>query len=162
PFGLFLKIVIYTGMALVAVAGGAHMNARVSGRGEFWSLYVFVTLAMSLAVSANTLLLIFLTVEFLSITSYLLVGLAREDRRSSEAGVKYFLYGSVASAIMLYGMSLLYGASGSLDLRGIAAALAADPHAMLGIILPTTLFLLVGLGFKASLAPFFQWVPDTY
>ncbi len=162
PFGLFLKIVIYTGMALVAVAGGAHMNARVSGRGEFWSLYVFVTLAMSLAVSANNLLLIFLTIEFLSITSYLLVGLTREDQRSSEAGVKYFLYGSVASAIMLYGMSLLYGASGSLDLRGIAAALAADPHAMLGIILPTTLFLLVGLGFKASLAPFFQWVPDTY
>jgi proton-translocating NADH-quinone oxidoreductase chain N len=160
-FGTFLKMVIYAGMALVAIAGGGHMNARVTGRGEFWSLYIFVTLAMSLAVSANNLLLIFLAIEFLSITSYLLVGFIREDQRSSEAGVKYFLYGSVASSVMLYGMSLLYGATGSLNLHAINAALAADPG-LSSIILPTTLFLLVGLGFKASLAPFYQWAPDTY
>lgn len=162
PFGLFLKILIYTGMALVAMAGGAHMNARVAGRGEFWALFLFVTIAMSLAVSANNLLLIFLAIEFLSITSYLLVGFIREDQRSSEAGVKYFLYGSVASSVMLYGMSLLYGATGSLHLSEIGSVLAADPAGLTMIILPTTLFLLVGLGFKASLAPFHQWVPDTY
>jgi proton-translocating NADH-quinone oxidoreductase chain N len=160
-FGMFLKLVIYTGMALVAIAGGAHMNARVAGRGEFWSLFMFVTLAMSLAVSANNLLLLFLAFEFLSITSYLLVGFIREDQRSSEAGVKYFLYGSVASSVMLYGMSLLYGAAGSLHLGEISRVLAE--HAELSaIILPATLFLLVGLGFKASLAPFYQWAPDTY
>ena len=162
PFGLFLKIVIYTGMSLVALAGGAHMNARVAGRGEFWALFVFVTLSMSLAVSANNLLLIFLAIEFLSITSYLLVGFIREDQRSSEAGVKYFLYGSVASAVMLYGMSMLYGATGSLNLSEIGTILAGSLEGMHAIILPTTLFLLVGLGFKTSLAPFYQWAPDTY
>ncbi len=160
-FGAFVKMVIYAGMALVAIAGGSHMNARVSGRGEFWTLFLFVTLAMSLAVSANNLLLIFLAVEFVSITSYMLVGFVREDQRSSEAGVKYFLYGSVASSIMLYGMSLLYGASGSLNLLEINKALGAHKE-LSSIVLPIVLFLLVGLGFKASLAPFYQWAPDTY
>ena len=161
-FGTFVKMIIYTAMALVAIAGGAHMNKRVSGRGEFWTLFIFVTLAMSLAVSANNLLLIFLAIEFLSITSYLLVGFVREDQRSSEAGVKYFIYGSVASSVMLYGMSLLYGATGTLNLHEIAAVLGENLHGLTSIILPTTLFLLVGLGFKASLAPFYQWAPDTY
>ncbi len=110
-FAVFMKITVIAGMILVAVAGGSFMNKRVAGRGEFWSLFLFVTLAMSVAVSANNLLLIFLAIEFMSITSYLLVGFLRESRRSTEAGVKYFLYGSVASSIMLYGMSFLYGAS---------------------------------------------------
>ncbi len=160
-FGLFVKATVYTGMLLVGLTGGAFMNPRVAGKGEFWSLFLFVTLAMSLAVSASNLLLIFLTIEFLSITSYILVGIVRDDKRSVEAGVKYFLYGSVASSIMLYGMSLLYGASGSLNLATIGEAfsnnVALEPVALI-----TTLLLLVGLGFKTSLAPFYQWAPDTY
>jgi len=160
-FGLFVKMTIYLSMLIVALAGGSYMNPRVAGKGEFWSLFLFSTLAMSLAVSATNLLLIFLTIEFLSITSYILVGIVRDDKRSVEAGVKYFLYGSVASSIMLYGMSLLYGASGSLDLATIGQAFAAsselEPVALVSILL-----LMVGLGFKASLAPFYQWAPDTY
>lgn len=160
-FGLFVKATVYTGMLLVGLSGGAFMNPRVAGKGEFWSLFLFVTLAMSLAVSASNLLLLFLTIEFLSITSYILVGIVREDKRSVEAGVKYFLYGSVASSVMLYGMSLLYGASGSLNLATIGEAfsnnVALEPVALI-----TTLLLLVGLGFKTSLAPFYQWAPDTY
>ncbi|MEZ4870286.1 MAG: NADH-quinone oxidoreductase subunit N [Caldilineaceae bacterium] len=161
PFGLFLKVTIYAGMALVAVAGGSYMNRRVSGRGEFWALFVFVTVAMSFAVSANNLLLLFLSIEFLSITSYVLVGIVREDKRSVEAGIKYFLYGSIASSIMLYGMSMLYGASGSLNLSEIGQKLAAS-HTFEPVALTATLLMLVGLGFKTSLAPFYQWAPDTY
>lgn len=161
PFATFLKIVVYTGMILVAIGGGAYMNRHATGRGEFWSLFLFVTLAMSIAVSANNLLLLFLSIEFLSITSYILAGFLRENRRSAEAGVKYFIYGSVASALMLYGMSLLYGASGTLSLRGIGEALVANPEVG-NIILPASLLALVGFGFKASLAPFHQWAPDTY
>lgn len=160
-FGAFMKIVIYAAMLLVAVAGGAFMNRRVAGRGEFWSLFMFVTVAMSFAVSATNLLMIFLAIEFLSITSYLLVGFLREERRSTEAGVKYFLYGSVASSIMLYGMSFLYGASGSLNLSEIAGAFAQN-DAVSSIVLPATVMVLVGLGFKTSLVPFHQWAPDTY
>ncbi|MCB0151781.1 MAG: hypothetical protein KDE01_29515, partial [Caldilineaceae bacterium] len=115
-FSLFLKMIIYTAMLLTALAGGGYLNRVVSGVGEFWSSYLFIAVAMAFAVSANNLLLIFVAIEFLSITSYILVGSIREDLRSSEAGLKYFLYGSVASAIMLYGMSLMYGATGSLNL----------------------------------------------
>lgn len=162
PFATFLKILIYTGMTLVAIGGGSYMNRRITnGHGEFWGLYLCVTLAMSVSVSANNLLLLFLGIEFLSITSYILTGFLREDRRSAEAGVKYFLYGSVASALMLYGMSLLYGASGSLDLRGIGEALINTPEVS-AIILPASLLALVGFGFKASIAPFHQWAPDIY
>ncbi len=160
-FGLFLKVTIYAAMLIVAVAGGGFMNARVTGKSEFWSLFLFVTMAMSFAVSANNLLLLFLAIEALSITSYILVGIVRNDKRSAEAGVKYFLYGSVASSIMLYGMSLLYGASGSLNLTVIGQAFAEN-EALQPVALVTSLLLLVGLGFKASLAPFYQWAPDTY
>lgn len=161
PFATFLKILVYIGMILVAIGGGGYMNKRATGRGEFWTLYIFVTLAMSIAVSANNLLLLFLSIEFLSITSYILAGFLRENRRSAEAGIKYFLYGSVASSMMLYGMSLLYGASGSIYLVGIRDALAVSPD-LSNIILPAALLALVGFGFKASLAPFYQWAPDTY
>lgn len=160
-FGLFLKVTIYAAMLIVAVSGGAFMNERVTGKGEFWSLFLFVTMAMSFAVSANNLLLLFLSIEALSITSYVLVGIVRTDKRSTEAGVKYFLYGSVASSIMLYGMSLLYGASGSLNLQAIGQAFAENAD-LQPVALVTSLLLLVGLGFKASLAPFYQWAPDTY
>lgn len=160
-FSGFMKMAIYSGMILVAIAGGAYMNRHVAGRGEFWSLFMFVTLAMSLAVSANNLLLIFLAIEFLSITSYLLVGFLRETRRSTEAGVKYFLYGSVASSVMLYGMSFLYGASGSLYLSDIGAAFTENAGVST-ILLPAIVLVMAGLGFKTSLAPFHQWTPDTY
>ncbi|MCB0023160.1 MAG: NAD(P)H-quinone oxidoreductase subunit 2, partial [Caldilinea sp.] len=126
--------------------------------GEFWSSYLFIAVAMAFAVSANNLLLIFVAIEFLSITSYILVGSIREDLRSSEAGLKYFLYGSVASAIMLYGMSLMYGATGSLNLIEIGQAFAAN-DASRAAVLPAAVMVLAGLGFKASLAPFFQWTP---
>jgi NADH-quinone oxidoreductase subunit N len=161
PFSTFMKVTIYTGMLLVAIGGGSFMNRYSAGRGEFWALFVFVTLAMSVAVSANNLLLLFLSIEFLSLTSYVLAGIMREDRRSSEAGLKYFIYGSVASALMLYGMSLLYGAAGSLNLQLIGEAFTANP-ALAPVIMPAALLTLVGLGFKASLAPFYQWAPDTY
>lgn len=160
-FGVFMKVVIAAAMLLVALAGGNYMNQKVAGRGEFWSLFLFVTVAMSLAVSASNLLMIFLGIEFLSITSYLLVGFLRDHRRSTEAGVKYFLYGSVASAVMLYGFSFLYGATGSLDLAEISAALSEN-EVVWPIIAPAIVLIMTGLGFKTSLVPFHQWTPDVY
>ncbi|MBW7884044.1 MAG: NADH-quinone oxidoreductase subunit N, partial [Caldilineaceae bacterium] len=160
-FSLFLKMVVYTAMLLTAVAGGGYLNQHVSGRGEFWSSYLFISVAMAFAVSANNLLLIFVAIEFLSITSYVLVGSIREDLRSSEAGLKYFLYGSVASAAMLYGMTLMYGATGSLNLAEMGKAFAENQDIRVAIV-PAAVLVMAGLGFKASLAPFFQWTPDTY
>lgn len=163
PLGAFFKLIIYSGMILVAVAGGGYMNrhAPYNGRAEFWSLFLFVTMAMSLAVSASNLLMLFVAFEFLSISSYILAGFMRENERSSEAGLKYFLYGSIASAVMLYGMSWLYGATGSLNIREIALEFTNNEDITV-VAIPAVLLILVGLGFKMSLAPFFQWAPDTY
>jgi proton-translocating NADH-quinone oxidoreductase chain N len=160
-FSLFLKMIVYTAMLLTAIAGGGYLNQRVSGGAEFWSSYLFIAVAMAFAVSANNLLLIFVAIEFLSITSYILVGSIREDLRSSEAGLKYFLYGSVASAVMLYGMTFMYGATGSLNLVEIGTAFAAN-SAVSSAVVPSVILVMAGLGFKTSLAPFFQWTPDTY
>jgi proton-translocating NADH-quinone oxidoreductase chain N len=161
PFASFTKVIAYIAMLMVAVAGGGFINKYVHGRGEFWSSYLFLTAAMSFAVAANNLILVFVAVEFLSITSYILVGSVREDNKSSEAGLKYFLYGSVASAAMLYGMTILYGVSGSLYLAEIGAVFAENPDLLIAA-LPAAILIMAGLGFKASLAPFFQWTPDTY
>ena len=161
PFATFLKWMVYAGMLLVAVAGGGYLNKHIGAHGEFWSAFLFLTAAMSLAVSANNLLLLFVALEFMSITSYILVGFVREDLRSSEAGLKYFLYGSVASAVMLYGMTLLYGAANSLNLAEIGQWFAANPQ-LSAVAVPAAILIMAGLGFKASLAPFFQWTPDTY
>ena len=152
-FSLFLKMIVYTAMLLTTLAGGGYLNQRVSGGAEFWSSYLFISVAMAFAVSANNLLMIFVAIEFLSITSYILVGSIREDLRSSEAGLKYFLYGSVASAIMLYGMTFMYGATGSLNLAEIGKAFAEnkDIHAA---VIPPRLLVMAGLGFETTLAAF--------
>ncbi len=162
-FGAFLKAPILLVMILIALAGGRYMNARTERRGEFWSFFVFVTLAMSVALSASNLLLLYVAIEFLSITSYLLAGFLRGNQRSVEAGLKYFLYGAVASAAMLYGLSFVYGATGTLDLHQISAQIkAGETAALVQGLMPATMLMMVGLGFKATLAPFFQWAPDTY
>ena len=167
-FGSFIKVTIFSGMILTTIAGGRYMNRRSGNQGEFWTFFLMVSLAMSIAVSANNLVLVYLAIEFLSITSYMLAGFLRENRRSNEAGLKYFLYGSIASAVMLYGISLLYGATGSLYLHDIAAEFSViigestEVSGLAFAALPAMLLILAGLGFKASLAPFYQWAPDTY
>ncbi|MCY4092252.1 MAG: NADH-quinone oxidoreductase subunit N [Caldilineaceae bacterium] len=167
-FGSFIKVTVFAGMILTAIAGGRYMNRRSGNQGEFWTFFLMVSLAMSIAASANNLVLVYLAIEFLSITSYMLAGFLRDNRRSNEAGLKYFLYGSIASAVMLYGISLLYGATGSLYIHDIAAAfgeIMGDSTEVSGLAfaaLPAMLLVLAGLGFKASLAPFYQWAPDTY
>jgi proton-translocating NADH-quinone oxidoreductase chain N len=100
--------------------------------------------------------------EFLSITSYVLAGFLRDDIKSNEAGIKYFLFGAVTSATMLYGMSLLYGAAGTTDLYGIAAALENGSESIQWLAIAAIILMLAGFSFKIVLAPFHQWAPDTY
>jgi len=131
----------------------------------YFKLLLFATLAMSLMAGASDLIMIYLSLEFLSLTSYVLVGYLRGDLKSSEGGIKYFLYGAVTSAVMLYGISLLYGITGSTNLAEIKNALLfpASPAASAPwLILPAVIFILAGFGFKISLVPFHQWTPDAY
>ncbi len=133
PFALFFKIIAIAhrgaGRSWPSVP---YLQGRTPYRGEFYALLVFAALAICLASSAINLISVYLAMEFLSITSYVLAGYLRGDTKSNEAGLKYFLYGAVTSAVMLYGMSLLYGATGTTNLAGIAQALAAGDPACSG------------------------------
>ncbi|WP_423225894.1 NADH-quinone oxidoreductase subunit N [Candidatus Amarolinea aalborgensis] len=161
-FAAFFKVLVIIAMILVVAGAGDYMKARSRHQGEFYAMLMAATLAMAIAVSANNLVLIYLGMEFLSITSYVLAGFIRDDKRSSEAAIKYFLYGAVASGVMLYGLSLLYGATGSVYLTDIAAAFKNTKNLTATLGLPAAILVITGFGFKASLAPFHQWAPDTY
>lgn len=163
PFALFFKALALIGIALVILTAIPYLRGRTPYPGEFYALLLIVGLAICLAVSAINLVLIYLSMEFLSIISYVLAGYLRQDRKSGEAAIKYFLYGATASAVMLYGMSLLYGATGTTDLAGVRLALAGKaPAELIWLSVPAMILLLAGFGFKASLVPFHQWAPDTY
>ena len=126
--------------------------------GEFYALVLFSTAGMLMLVSAVDLLTAYLGVEVMSLPLYVLAGFDRTRLRSNEAGLKYFLLGAVASAILLYGMSLLYGAAGATSYEAIRAAVTPDsPLALAGLGL-----VVVGLGFKLAIVPFHQWAPDVY
>lgn len=163
-FATFLMVAVLVGMALVVLYSFDYMRQYGRNRGEYYAFLLAVALAIVLAVSANDLLMVWLAMEFLSITSYVLVGYLRGDARSNEGAVKYFLYGAVASSVMLYGISLIYGATGTTSLNGVAAVISGEgviPGARtLGF--TAVVLLIVGFGFKTSLVPFHQWAPDTY
>ena len=128
--------------------------------GEYCALILFATTAMMVLVSTQNLLVIFITIEFLSLSLYILTGFDKESQQSAEAGLKYFLFGGMSAGILLFGMSLLYGLSGSLVLGSIAVAVQgspADPLLTLAIVM-----VLTGLGFKIAAAPFHMWAPEVY
>ena len=162
PFALFFKVVALACVMLVILAAVPYLQGRTRFRGEFYALLVFAGLAISLASSAIDLISVYLAMEFLSITSYVLAGYLRDDLKSSEAGIKYFLYGAVTSAAMLYGMSLLFGATGTTNLAGIAQFLVAGDQSLQWLAVASIVLLLAGFGFKIVLSPFHQWAPDTY
>lgn len=163
-FAVFLKVLVLVGTVLVVFLSIDYIHQRSEYRGEFYALLLCAALAISVAVSANDLLMVYLAMEFLSITSYILAGFMRDDKRSIEAGVKYFVYGAVASGVMLYGISLIFGMTGSTNLIAVADALAGKGllAEMRWLSFASVVLLIAGFGFKASLVPFHQWVPDTY
>ena len=128
--------------------------------GEYFALILFATVAMMFLVATQNLLLIFVALEFLSLSLYVLAGFDKRSRESSEAALKYFLFGGVSAGFLLFGMSLLYGASGSIELPRIAAAVSGpqlDPLLLIAIVMVT-----IGFGFKIAAAPFHLWAPDAY
>ena len=138
----------------------ARSTSFTSHVGEYFALILFATVAMMFLVAAQNLLLIFVALEFLSLSLYILTGFDKKSRQSAEAALKYFLFGGMSAGFLLFGMSLLYGLSGSLELPKIAAALsgpALDPLLLVAIVM-----VVVGFGFKVAAAPFHLWAPDAY
>lgn len=163
---LFFKLLASLVVALVGLSAVDYVRARTPFRGEFYALMTLAGLSVMLLSSSTNLVMLYLSFEFLSITSYLLTGYLRQDERSTESAIKYFLYGAVASAVMLYGFSLLYGATGTVDLAGTARALsslgAVDRSVDIFLAIPAIIMILAGLGFKVALVPFHQWTPEAY
>ncbi len=154
----FLHVVVLIG-ALLTVLLSARYLARIgANHGEYYTLVMASVLGMLLLSSATDLLMLFLALELMSIPVYALAGFQRDSLTSNESGLKYFIIGSFASAVMLYGIALLYGATGALSLPAIGSRFDPEhPLALLG-----TALLLVGLGFKIASVPFHQWAPDVY
>ncbi|HET7126857.1 MAG TPA: NADH-quinone oxidoreductase subunit NuoN [Lysobacter sp.] len=147
-------------VALALVYAWPYLRERGLAKGEVAVMMLFATLGMLLLISAGSLVMVYLGLEMLALSSYALVAIDRDNPTASEAAMKYFVLGSLASGLLLYGMSLLYGATGTLDLATLRAAIAGSSET--GLLLAGTVFMIAGIAFKFGAAPFHMWVPDTY
>ncbi len=158
-FSRFAKIVIYGASAVSLLIAPRFFSSDGPLRLEYAVLILFATIGMGIMVSATDLVSLYIGLELNSLAAYVLASFMRTDGRSSEAGLKYFVLGALASGILLYGVSLLYGFSGTTEFAGIADAFAGEKNAglLFGLV-----FVLAGLSFKISAVPFHMWTPDVY
>lgn len=154
----FAKVAMYIAAIFAIILGQGYFNRQKSLRFEYPVLIMLATLGMSMMVSAGDLIALYIGLELQSLSLYILAAIRRDDAKSSEAGLKYFVLGALSSGLLLYGASLIYGFTGSMNFAAIAAA--ADPQNV-GLIFGLV-FLLAGLAFKISAAPFHMWTPDVY
>jgi NADH-quinone oxidoreductase subunit N len=161
PMGDVLKLFSYVVLAIVFIYAKFHLRQFRMFRADFYTLTLFALLGVMLLISANSLVTIYLGLELISLSSYALVAFDRDSPRGSEAAMKYFVLGSMASGMLLYGMSMIYGATGTLDLAEVAQAVqGASADATLLVF--GMVFLIVGLAFKLGIVPFHMWIPDVY
>ncbi|MFQ5895889.1 MAG: NADH-quinone oxidoreductase subunit N [Nitrospinota bacterium] len=164
-FAVFMKLVVLLGTGLSILISLHYLKVERINLGEFYGLLLSSALGMMIMAAGGDLITIYLGLELMSISIYILVGFIRHDELSREAALKYFLMGAFTSGVLLYGMALVYGLTGYTDLRSIAGALAAgrprglleNPALILGLIM-----MVAGFGFKIALVPFHMWVPDAY
>lgn len=159
--GDLLKLLIYFSVAVALLYGRSYLAERGMDRIEYYLLALYMTLGMMVMVSAAHFLSLYIGLELLSLSLYGMVAFDRDSARSTEAAMKYFVLGALASGLLLYGMSMIYGATGSLELGGVAQSIyhqAANREVlMFGLI-----FVVAGLAFKLGVVPFHMWVPDVY
>ena len=160
PFSVFFHILICGILLASLLIGLDAMSATTSGLGEYFALACFGTVGMLLMTSSDELLLIFISLEISSISTYILAGFRRKSAKGPEAALKYFLLGSFATAFFLYGIALIFGATGTTTVYDIAAKLGSSPTPLLAVV--GLGMIIVGLGFKVSAAPFQVWTPDVY
>jgi NADH-quinone oxidoreductase subunit N len=158
---LFIDVVVSGGAALAALLAGGYLREYGIERGEFYVLLVFAAFGAMVLGRANDVVTLFIALETLSLGAYGMVAFRRHSPRAVEGAIKYFLLGSFASAILLLGLALIYGATGTTDFPAIASAIAGGTADLRLTILAMAL-VLVGLAFKVSAVPFHMWTPDAY
>jgi len=159
-FGSFGKAIIFPAAAVAIIAAHGWFERGTEHSSEYAVLIVFAAVGMSVMVSATSLISLYVGLELQSLAAYVLASYRRTDERSAEAGLKYFVLGALASGILLYGISLLYGFTGTTNFTGVAAAFGRGAPS-LGLLFGLV-FLLAGLAFKISAVPFHMWTPDVY
>ena len=156
-----LKLMIYLGTSLIFVYSRQYIQQRDMFRGEFYALVLFSVVGMMIMVSGQNLLTLYIGLELLSLSLYALVALDRDNAKATEAAMKYFVLGALASGMLLYGMSMIYGMTGSLNIHEINSALLQGDSNHSVLILGLV-FIVSGLAFKLGAVPFQMWVPDVY
>ncbi|MEO8343490.1 MAG: NADH-quinone oxidoreductase subunit NuoN [Gallionella sp.] len=156
-----LKLLTYLSVSMMLVYSRLYLTVRGLFSGEFMVLTLFATLGMMVMISASHFLALYLGLELLSLSLYAMVALQRDSAIATEAAMKYFILGALASGLLLYGMSMLYGATGSLDLGVVANAIQSG-DANKTLVVFGLVFVVSGLAFKLGVVPFHMWVPDVY
>jgi NADH-quinone oxidoreductase subunit N len=160
-FGAFGKAFIYPAAAISIIVAHSWFERGTEHSPEYAVLILFSAVGMSVMVSATSLVTLYVGLELQSLAGYVLASYRRTDARSAEAGLKYFVLGALASGILLYGISLLYGFTGTMSFPGVAAAFAREGGLSIGLLFGLV-FVLAGVAFKASAVPFHMWTPDVY
>src|SRR5215213_8288200 len=160
-FGAFGKVIIFIASAVAIIAAHNWFERGTEHSAEYSVLILFSAVGGAVMVSATNLITLYMGLELLSLSSYVLASYRRGDERSAEAGLKYFVLGALASGILLYGISLLYGFTGTMTFPGIAAAFGRDATPSIGLLFGLV-FTLAGVAFKISAVPFHMWTPDVY
>ena len=160
-FADLLKLALYPAVAMTLVYGRSYLAARNLDRGEFYVLVLFATLGMMVMISASHFVSLYLGIELLALSMYALVAIDRDSARATEAAMKYFVLGAMASGLLLYGMSMVYGAVGSLEIAEIGQRVALGGGNKTVLVFGLV-FVIAGLAFKLGVVPFHMWIPDVY
>lgn len=156
-----LKVAVLVVTMVVLSYSRDHLRQRGMLRGEYFVLALFSVLGMMVLASSKSLVVLYLGLELLALGQYALVAFRRDHPSGAEAAMKYFVLGALSSGMLLYGMSILYGLTGTLFIEGIAGGIASGQADTVGVLFATT-FLVIGVGFKLGVAPFHMWIPDVY
>jgi NADH-quinone oxidoreductase subunit N len=161
-YSMFFKMIFILNLILTVLISVKYIKIVRVNFGEYYSLLLFSTLGMMIMASAGDLIVLYLGLELMALSVYILAGFIRYDMKSNEAALKYFLLGAFASAFLLYGTALVYGMTGTTDIRGIADYIARNGLANNQMLLLAMIFIAAAFSFKIAAVPFHMWAPDTY
>ncbi len=161
-YSMFFKLIFILNLILTVLISVKYIKIMRVNFGEYYSLILFSTLGMMIMASAGDLMVLYLGLELMALSTYILAGFIRYDVKSNEAALKYFLLGAFASAFLLYGTALVYGMTGTTDIRGIADYIGRHGLASNPLLLLAMIFIAAAFSFKIAAVPFHMWAPDTY
>ncbi|NJD55775.1 MAG: NADH-quinone oxidoreductase subunit N [Nitrospirae bacterium] len=161
-YSMFFKLIFLANLILTVLISSRYLQIMRINFGEYYALMMFATLGMMLMASAADIIVLYLGLELMALSTYVLAGFIRYDMRSNEAAIKYLLLGAFASAILLYGTSMIYGLTGTTNLKGIAAYIMNNNIAGNPVLMLSMVFFAVAFSFKIAAVPFHMWAPDAY